>query len=79
MDANHICSKSIQLEFELQKARIIIDRLQKRCAEKAVQINRLKVAERRATLAKLNLEGIIKDIKERKWISDEGEQVLNVN
>lgn len=76
---DHICVKSIKLDVELQKAKLIIAKLQKKCAEKSSQINQLKATEKRLRLAKYNLEEFLKKFKEKKWISDEGRHALNVN
>lgn len=78
-EETHICEKSIILDIELQKAKNVILKLQKKCAEKSAQINRLKASEKRQRLAKCSLEEILHDFKAKKWISKEGQSVLNVN
>lgn len=74
-----ICKKCFELEVKLQKSQVVISKLQKRCAEKSAQIKRLRASEKRSKLAKKSLEDLLQDIKEKKWISDEGQNVLNVN
>lgn len=74
----HICQKSINLDIQLQKAKSTIAKLQKKCADKVAEVNRLKAAEKRLRLSKCSLEEILRDLKEKKWISDEGENILNV-
>lgn len=74
-----ICKKCLETELKLQKSQIIIAKLQKRCSKKTSEIKRLRVSEKRAKLGKRTLEELLHDVKENKWISDEGQQVLNVN
>lgn len=76
---DHICSKSIYLELTLQRSKEIIKKLQKRCAEKTAEIGRLKSAVKRLAISKSNLKDVLHEIKERKMISDDGHQVLQVN
>lgn len=76
---SHVCKKSLQMEIQLIKANETITKLQRRCAEKTEQLNRLKASEKRCRLAKKNLEEILREFKEKKWVSDEGQQILNVN
>lgn len=73
-----ICKNCLVLEVELQKSKMVIAKLQKRCADKTAEINRLRLSEKRAKLAKKTLEDLLKDIKNKNWISDEGRDVLNV-
>lgn len=68
----------IQLDIELQKAKLTIIKLQKRVSEKTAEINRLKASEKRHKLAKCNLVEILGELKNKKWISEEGQQTLNV-
>lgn len=75
----HVCQKSIDLDIQLQKAKSTITKLQKRCSDKSSEINRLKASEKRLRLSKCTMEEILRDFKEKKWISDEGQSVLNVN
>lgn len=74
-----ICKKCLQMELKLQKSQATIAKLQKRCSQKTSEIKRLRVSEKRAKLSKKSLEDLLHDIKENKWISDEGQSVLNVN
>lgn len=78
-DVLNICQECIQLDIELQKSKAVIAKLQKRCAEKAAEIKRLRAAEKRSKLAKSSLEEVLREMKENKWISSEGEDILNVN
>lgn len=75
----HVCQKCIDLDIQLQKAKSTITKLQKKCSEKTSDINRLKASEKRLRLSKCTLEEIFREFKEKKWISDEGQSVLNVN
>lgn len=77
--AEHLCTKCVQLEIEVQKSQVTISKLQKRCSEKTSEIKRLRLSKKRAQMAKKSLEELLKEIKEKKWISDEGRDVLNVN
>lgn len=74
-----LCTKCVQVEIEVQKAKITISKLQKRCGEKTSEINRLRLSQKRAQMAKQTLEDILKDMKEKNLISDEGRSILNVN
>lgn len=74
-----MCSKCVQLGTEVQKLQITVSHLQKKCKEKTSEIKRLRLSEKRSKAAKTSLEGILKEVKDRKWISDEGSNVLNVN
>lgn len=74
-----ICNKCVQLEVELQKAKLVVLKLKKRCTDKVSEIKRLKAAEKRSRLAKCTLEDMLQEMKQKKWITDEGEDVLNVN
>lgn len=65
--------------YELQKAKLVVTKLQKRCTEKASEIKRLKAAEKRSRLARCTLEDMLQEMKQKKWITDEGQDVLNVN
>lgn len=76
--SNDICQKCIQLNLELQKSKCVIAKLQKRCTVKSAEIKRLRAAEKRSKFAKQSLEEILREIKAKKWISDEGQDVLNV-
>lgn len=64
--------------MKLIRANETIKKLQKRCSEKTAQINRLKVSEKRHLLLKKSLQEIVRDIKEKKWISDDGQRILHV-
>lgn len=75
----HICAKSIHMELKLQKANEIIQRLQKRCADKNSELDRLRSSLKRLTLSKANLKELLQDIRNKNMISDEGHQVLQVN
>lgn len=75
---DHHCSKSIQLEIELQKARKTIEKLQIGCREKAAKINCLRKALNRSKLSNANLKDLLNDLKSREWISDEAHSVLSV-
>lgn len=75
----HVCKESLQLQIQLVKAQETIKKLQKKCAEKSAQLIRLKASEKRAHVANFNLKEIIQDIKQNKWISDDGQIILNVN
>lgn len=74
-----LCDKCVQIDTELQKSQMTIKKLQKRCAEKTAEIKRLRVSEKRAKMAKKTLEELLSEIKDKKWISDEGQNILNVN
>lgn len=74
-----VCTKCTQLEVELQKSKTAVEKLQKRCKEKAAEIKRLRAAEKRSRTAKSSLEEILCELKNEKWISNEGQAVLNVN
>lgn len=76
---NNVCQKCTELNLELQKNKLVVLKLQKRCAQKSAEIKRLRAAEKRAKCAKMSLEEILREIKENKWISDEGQEVLKVN
>lgn len=76
---SHHCPKSIQLEFDLQKAKKTIEKLQIGSKEKAAKINRLQKALNRSKLTNSNLKDLLNDLKNRKWISDEAHSILNVN
>lgn len=76
---DHICYKSIYMELKLQKAEQTIEKLKKRCAEKSSEINRLRTALKRVALSKTNLKELLQQLKEKKFISDEGHNVLQVN
>lgn len=79
MSNAHVCKKSLELQVQLTRANETIKKLQRRCAEKTLQLNRLKATEKRCRLAKKNLEEMVRDMKEKKWISDEGQLILHVN
>lgn len=68
----------MDLDNQLQKSISIIAKLQKRCALKTAEVNRLKASEKRLRLSKCTLEEILRELKEKKWITDEGQSVLNV-
>lgn len=74
----HVCKKCIDLDIELQKAKSAIRKLQNRCAEKTAHINRLNAAEKRHKILKSSMEDILRQLKEKKWISEEGQNVLRV-
>lgn len=74
-----VCTKCVQFKIEVLKSQITISKLQKRCSEKTSEIKRLRLSQKRAQMAKASLEELLKEIKEKKWISDEGRDVLNVN
>lgn len=74
----HVCEKCVKLDLELQKSKLTISKLQKRCIEKTAEIKRLRAIEKRSNFAKNSLQEILREIKNKKWISDEGQQVLNV-
>lgn len=73
-----VCNKCIQLEIELQKVKLSVTKLQKRCSDKAAEIKRLKAAEKRSRLAKCSLVDMVQELKQRKLITAEGQDVLNV-
>lgn len=73
-----VCRKCIQLDMDLQKSKQVIAKLQKKCREKNSEIKRLRASEKRAKIVKSSLEEIMRQIKEKKWISEEGEEVMNV-
>lgn len=77
-DQNDFCLKCPQVNLQLQKSKLQIIKLKKQCAQKSSEIKRLRAAQTRSKLAKSSLEEIIREIKEKKWISDEGQDVLNV-
>lgn len=74
----HICKKCIELDIQLQKAKFTITKLQKRCVQKAAEIDRIKAAEKRLRLSKCTLEEMLRHLKEEKLISEDGQSVLNV-
>ena len=74
----NVCCKCVQLDMELQKSKQVIAKLQKKCHEKNSEIKRLRASEKRAKMVRSSLEEIMRQIKEKKWISDEGEEVMNV-
>lgn len=74
----HHCRKSIQLEFELQKAKQTIEKLQFGCKEKSGKINRLQKALNRSILRNANMKDLLIDLKNRNMISDEAHSALNV-
>lgn len=74
-----VCTKCTQLEVELQKSKMAVEKLQKRCNEKAAEIKRLRAAEKRSRTAKCSLEEILCELKNKKWIYNEGQAILNVN
>lgn len=73
-----ICSKCAQLEIELQKSKNVVEKLKKRCIDKTAEIKRLRSAEKRTKMAKYSLEEILRDLRNKKWISAAGENVLKV-
>lgn len=73
-----MCCNCVQLEIDLHKTKITLSKLQKRCHDKAAEIKRLRASEQRAKTAKYTLEEMIREMKQKKWISDEGQNVLNV-
>lgn len=75
----HTFEKSFALELQLIKANETIEKLQKRCAEKTALINRLRASEWRLRLSRSNLQGILNDFKKKKWVTEEGQHILNVN
>lgn len=77
--AKVVCQKCTELNLELQKCKSVVLKLQKRCTEKSAEIKRLRAAEKRAKLAKISLEEILREFKANKWISDEGQEVSKVN
>lgn len=76
---NEKCNGCLQLELQLQKSQIVISKLQKRCCDKSAEIKRLRVSEKRSKMAKKSLEELLSEIKENKWISEVGQDVINVN
>lgn len=64
--------------MKLIRANETIKKLQTRCSEKTAQINRLNVSEKRHQLSKKSLQEILRDIKEKKWINDDGQKILHV-
>lgn len=73
------CNKCVQLDVELQRTKLVVIKLQKRCTDKSSEIKRLKAANQRSKLAKCTLEDMLQEMKQKKWITAEGEDVLNVN
>lgn len=74
----NLCKKCLQLEVKLQKSQMVISKLQKRCADKTGEIKRLRLSDKRSKMANKTLEDLFREIKSKKWISDEGQEVLNV-
>lgn len=74
-----VCNKCVDVQVELQKAKIAVEKLKKKCSDKASEIKRLKAAEKRSRQAKCTLEEMLQEMKKKKWITDEGQDVLNVN
>lgn len=77
-DRMHTCSRSIQLELKLLKANEIIKNLQLKYAAKNAEINRIRSNLRRIKLSKSNLEAILREVKEKKLISEEGHRIMKV-
>lgn len=75
----HDCCKCLQLEVELKKSKIEVLNLKKRCQNKAAEIKRLRAADQRSKSAKCSLEEMLREIKQKKWITDEGQAAMNVN
>lgn len=78
VDGEHHCSKAINLELMLLKAKETIKKLQTRCSEKTKDISRLRAALKRSEMSKYSLQEILNDMKENKMISDEGQHILSV-
>lgn len=76
---DHICSQSIFLQLKLQQSNEVIERLKKRCSERTKEVARLRASLKRVTMHKMNLKEILDEIKEKKMISEEGHQILQVN
>lgn len=74
----HTCSKSIELVLKLQKANDAIKALQLKHKEKMTEINRIRSSLRRTQLRNSNFQAILKEIKNKKMISEEGVRILKV-
>lgn len=73
------CGKCLQLELELKKAKIEVLNLKKRCHDKAAEIKRIRASEQRSKSSKSSLEEMVRELKQKKWITDEGQAAMNVN
>lgn len=78
-DVSAVCGKCVQVEIDLQKSKAVIKKLQARCVQKTAEIKRLRAAEKRSKIAKCNLGEMLREMKEKNWISNEGQEILNVN
>lgn len=67
------------MELKLQKYEQIIQKLKDRCTEKTSEINRLRAALKRIALSKTNMKELLQQLKDKKFITDEGHSVLQVN
>lgn len=73
------CGKCLQLELELKKAKIEVLNLKKRCHNKAAELKRIRASEQRSKSSKSSLEEMIREMKQKKWITDEGQAAMKVN
>lgn len=73
-----VCNKCVRLEVELQKVRLVVAKLKKRCSDKTAEIKRVKAAEKRSRLSKSNLEDMVQELKQKKWITAEGQDVFKI-
>lgn len=76
--AKNVCQNCVQQNVELQKLKATVSKIQKKCAQKAAEIKRLRAAEKRSKFAKKTLEEMLCELKENNWISDEGREALKV-
>lgn len=67
------------MELKLQKYDEVIEKLKKRCAEKTSEINRLRSALQRVALSETNMKELLQHLKDKNFITDEGQSVLQVN
>lgn len=75
----HNCGKCLQLELELKKTKIEVLNLKKRCHNKAAEIKRIRASEQRSKSSKCSLEEMVRGMKQKNWITDEGQVAMNVN
>lgn len=73
------CGKCLHLELELKKAKIEVLNLKKRCHTEAAEIKRIRAAEQRSKSSKSSLEEMIRELKQKQWITNEGQAAMNVN
>lgn len=78
VDKEHVCTKALQLDVQLQRANAIIKKLQIKCAEKTKEIIRLRSALKRSEINRSNLKEVLKEMKDNNIISEECHRILEV-